>query len=259
MPLSIMIIFLALAAMISLRVGLRVVTGSLQGLASEANRIADGNLDHPLQTEGVDEVGQLRRAFEQMRSSLQARLEEINSLLRVSQDVASSLEMQDSVKPVLEAILSTGANSVSVVLSPGILPDTFIELPSRFTLGLTDNVYAHLDDQILALAQSQEKLVLPNLNRSHDLVFDPALPHPLALLAVALRHENRYYGVVWAGYEQPRMFSDSDVRFVTTLAGQAALAVANAHLYLNVEASRRQLEAVLNLSLIHISEPTRPY
>ncbi|HQX00748.1 MAG TPA: ATP-binding protein [Anaerolineales bacterium] len=246
MPLSIMIIFLALAAMISLRVGLRVVTGSLQGLASEANRIADGNLDHPLQTEGVDEVGQLRRAFEQMRSSLQARLEEINSLLRVSQDVASSLEMQDSVKPVLEAILSTGANSVSVVLSPGILPDTFIELPSRFTLGLTDNIYAHLDDQILALAQSQEKLVLPNLNRSHDLVFDPALPHPLALLAVALRHENRYYGVVWAGYEQPRMFSDSDVRFVTTLAGQAALAVANAHLYLNVEASRRQLEAVLN-------------
>ena len=246
MPLSVMIIFLALAAMISLRVGLRVVTGSLQGLASEANRVADGNLDHPLQTEGVDEVGQLRRAFEQMRSSLQARLEEINSLLRVSQDVASSLEMQDSVKPVLEAILSTGANSVSVVLSPGILPDTFIELPSRFTLGLTDNGYAHLDDQILALAQSQEKLVLPNLNRSHDLVFDPALPHPLALLAVALRHENRYYGVVWAGYEQPRMFSDSDVRFVTTLAGQAALAVANAHLYLNVEASRRQLEAVLN-------------
>jgi signal transduction histidine kinase len=246
MPLSVMIIFLALAAMISLRVGLRVVTGSLQGLASEANRIADGNLDHPLQTEGVDEVGQLRRAFEQMRSSLQARLEEINSLLRVSQDVASSLEMQDSVKPVLEAILSTGANSVSVVLSPGILPDTFIELPSRFTLGLTDNGYAHLDDQILALAQSQEKLVLPNLNRSHDLVFDPALLHPLALLAVALRHENRYYGVVWAGYEQPRMFSDSDVRFVTTLAGQAALAVANAHLYLNVEASRRQLEAVLN-------------
>ena len=52
--------------------------------------------------------------------------------------------------------------------------------------------------------------------------------------------------MVWAGYEQPRKFSDSDVRFVTTLAGQAALAVANAHLYLNVEASRRQLEAIIN-------------
>jgi PAS domain S-box-containing protein len=63
---------------------------------------------------------------------------------------------------------------------------------------------------------------------------------------VALKHDNRYYGVVWAGFEQPRKFSDSDVRFVTTLAGQAALAVANAHLFLSVEASRRQLEAILN-------------
>jgi PAS domain S-box-containing protein len=246
MPLSLMIIFLAFVAMVSLRVGLRVVTGSLQSLAAEANRIAQGNLDHPLQVDGVDEVGQLRRAFEQMRSSLQARLGEINSLLQVSQGVASSLEMQDAVKPVLDAILSTGANSVSVVLSPSILPDTFVELPSRFALGAVQDIYAHLDDQILALAQNQEKIVLPNLSRSRELDLDPSLPQPLALLAVALRHENRYYGVVWAGFEQPRMFSDSDVRFMTTLAGQAALAVANAHLYLSVEASRRQLEAVLN-------------
>ncbi|CAG0958949.1 two-component system, sensor histidine kinase ChiS [Anaerolineales bacterium] len=246
MPLSVMIILLAFLAMISLRIGLRVVTGSLKSLATEANRIAQGNLDHPLQVDGVDEVAQLRRAFEQMRSSLQARLGEINSLLRVSQGVASSLEMQDAVKPVLDAILSTGANSVSVVLSPSILPDTFVELPSRFALGAAQDAYSHLDKQILALAQNQEKIVLPNLSRSRDLTFDSSLPQPLALLAVALRHENRYYGVVWAGFEQPRAFSDSDVRFVTTLAGQAALAVANAHLYLNVEASRRQLEAVLN-------------
>jgi signal transduction histidine kinase len=246
MPLSLMIIFLAFVAMVSLRLGLRVVTGSLQSLAVEANRIAQGNLDSPLQLEGVDEVGQLRRAFEQMRSSLQARLEEINRLLRVSQDVASSLEMQDAVKPVLEAILSTGANSVRVALSPNILPDAFVELPSHFSLDSTQDIYAHLDDQILALAQSQEKIVLPNLSRSRELDLDPSLPQPLALLAVALRDVNRYYGVVWAGYEQPRMFSDADIRFVTTLAGQAALAVANAHLYLNVEASRRQLEAVLN-------------
>ena len=154
--------------------------------------------------------------------------------------------MQDAVKPVLEAILSTGANSVRVVLSPSILPDTFIELPSRFAAGPSTEAYAHLDDQILDLAQSQEKIVLPNLTRSRELILESSKTQPLALLAVALRHENRHYGVVWAGYEQPRKFSDSDVRFVTTLAGQAALAVANAHLYLNVEASRRQLEAIIN-------------
>lgn len=246
MPLAMMIVVLAAVAMISLRLGLRVVTGSLQGLAAEANRIAQGNLDHPLQVRGEDEVAQLRRAFEQMRISLQARLEEINRLLKVSQGVASSLEMQDAVKPVLEAILSTGANSVRVVLSPSILPDAIIELPSRFALGPAQDSYAHLDDQILDLAHSQEKIVLPNLARSRELNLELSKAQPLALLAVALRHENRYYGVVWAGYEQPRKFSESDVRFVNTLAGQAALAVANAHLFLNVEASRRQLEAILN-------------
>lgn len=245
-PLALMIIVLAIIAMVSMQLGLRVVTGSLQSLAAEANRIAQGNLDNPLQVHGEDEVAQLRRAFEQMRASLQARLEEINRLLSVSQGVASSLEMQDAVKPVLDAILATGSNSVRVVLSPNILPDTSVELPSRFALGALKDSYAHLDDHILDIAQSQEKVVVPNLARSREFVLDPALPQPMALLAVALRHENRYYGVVWAGYEQPRKFSDSDVRFMTTLAGQAALAVANAHLYLNVEASRRQLEAIIN-------------
>lgn len=245
-PLALMIIFLAIVAMISLRVGLRVVTGSLQSLATEANRIAQGQLDHPLQVTGEDEVAQLRKAFEQMRLSLQSRLEEINRLLQVSQDVSSSLEMQDAVNPVLEAILSTGANSVRVALSPFILPDTYVELPSRFAIGSAGESYAHLDEQILNLAQSKQKIIIPNLTRSREIIFDDSQPKPLALLAVALQHENRYYGVVWAGYEQPRKFSESDVRFVTTLAGQAALAIANSHLFLNVEASRRQLEAILN-------------
>ena len=72
----------------------------------------------------------------------------------------------------MEAILSHGANSVRVVLSPSILPDTFIELPSRFTVGAVKDAYAHLDDQILDLAQSHEKIVLPNLTRSRELILD---------------------------------------------------------------------------------------
>ena len=246
MPLSVMIILLAIVALFSLRFGLRSVTGSLQNLAVEADRIAKGKLDHPLKLEGVDEVGQLRRAFEQMRASLRARLDELNRLLVVSQGVASSLEMQDAVKPVLEAVLASGASAVCVILSPTILPKTSIELPSRFSLGPAGDKYAHLDEQILAQVQGQDRLVLSNVTRTRTLDLNQNLPQPASLLAVALRHENRYYGAMWAAYDQPRTFTESDARFVTTLAGQAALAAANAHLFLNVEASRRQLEAILN-------------
>src|SRR5690606_11055483 len=97
-----------------LRFGLRHMTANLESLAVEAGRISAGQLDHPLAVNGDDEVGQLRRAFEQMRSSLKDRLEELNRLLAVSQGVASTLEIGDALQPVLEAALSTGATTARV-------------------------------------------------------------------------------------------------------------------------------------------------
>ncbi len=247
-PLGITLFFLTIVALVALRVGLRVMSASLQNLAREANRIAQGQLDHPLQVVGYDEIGQLSRSFEQMRLSLRARLDELNRLLRVSQGVASSLEMRDALHPVLEAVLDSGAIAVRVVLSPHILPETPVELPTRFVAGQNAERYALLDEQLLLLAQKQEKIILPNLARGHPFSGLPFEELPAALLAIALQHEQRFYGVMWAAYDWPRNFSEADVRFISTLAGQAALAAANAHLFLTVEAGRRQLEAILNSS-----------
>ncbi len=246
-PLSVMILLLALAALISLRFGLRVVTGSLQNLASEANRITQGNLDHPLQVNGADEVGQLRRSFEQMRSSLKDRMDELNQLLVVSQGVASSLDVQDAVKPVLDALRATGANAVRVVLSPTAGLDPTRETLTRFAVGPMAETYAFLDEQIMGLTQKQEILVLPNLGRARaGLKLDPRQTSPGAILAVALRHETLFYGVLWTAFDQPHNFSESDVRFNTTLASQAALAAANAHLFQSAEVGRKQMEAILD-------------
>ncbi len=247
-PLGVTLFFLTVVALVALRLGLRVMSASLQDLAREANRIAQGQLDHPLQVTGYDEIGQLSRSFEQMRLSLRARLDELNRLLRVSQGVASSLEMRDALHPVLEAVLDSGASAVRVVLSPNMLPETPVELPTRFVAGQDVERYAMLDERLLLLAQSQEKIILPNLMRGHPFSGVPIEELPAALLAVALQHEQRFYGVMWAAYDRPRNFSEADVRFISTLGGQAALAAANAHLFLTVEAGRRQLEAILNSS-----------
>jgi signal transduction histidine kinase len=245
-PLSAMIFLLAVVALLSLRIGLRVISQSLQTLADEAGRIAQGRLDRPLQTNGVDELGQLRRAFEQMRVSLKARLEELNRLLVVSRGVASTLEMPDAFRPVLDAVLATNASAVQIVLSPEIVPESLIKIPTRFALGESSEKYSHLDEQILEMTREQEKLVLPNLTRSRGgLLLDANFPAPAALLAISLRHKDRYYGVLWAAYDSPRLFNESDIRFISTLAGQAALAAANAHLFLSVEIGRRQLESIL--------------
>jgi signal transduction histidine kinase/HAMP domain-containing protein len=243
-PLSGMIIFLALVALIALRVGLSVITTSLQTLANEAVRIAQGQLDHELTIEGVDEVGQLRRAFEQMRVSLQSRLEELNRFLLVSQGVASSLDMQDAVQPVMEAVLATGASAVRVVMPP-FGEDAEQGQTAIYALGPCKEHYAYLDEQVMALAHQQERVVLTNVPRSRGLELNPGKTNPASLLAIPLRHENKNYGVLWAGYDQARLFSETDVRFLTTLAGQAALAASNNRLFRSAEVGRQRLAAIL--------------
>jgi len=104
----------------------------------------------------------------------------------------------------------------------------------------------HLDHQIMGLTEQQERLVMATISRNRGLMLDPNLPQPESLIAIALKHENRYYGVLWAAYNKQRVFSEADVRFISTLASQAALAVTNIRLFLTVEVSRRQLEAILN-------------
>jgi PAS domain S-box-containing protein len=121
-----------------------------------------------------------------------------------------------------------------------------VEINVRFSGGPEKDTYLHLDQQLLSLVEQQELLVMAVLTRTRGLDIDPNLPNPESLIAVALRHEGRYLGVLWAGYKTQHVFTDPDIRFISTLASQAALAVANIRLFLTVEASRRQLEAILN-------------
>ena len=246
-PLLGMIIVLVVFSVLLLRFGLRVVTASLQRLALQAGDIAQGQLDSPLQVSGEDEVGQLSRAFEQMRLSLKARLDELNRLLLVSQGVASSLEVGEAVQPVLEAALLTGASSARVVLTPEAVPE--LEggpaAPAVYALGSAGGLYAYLDEQILEMTRQQDQVMLQNLSRQRLIQYKPADPHPQAVLALPLRHESQYYGALWIAFDESHKISDEEMRFLVTLAGQAALAAANARLYMNAEIGRQRLVAIL--------------
>ncbi len=245
-PLLGMIALLTVVAMLLVRLSLSAVTHSLQKLTGEAGRLAEGRLDRPVTVESSDEVGQLSRAFELMRASLKARLDELNRLLLVSQGVASSLEINEAVQPVLESALAD-ASSARVVLTPAVLPelDGRAATPLAFGLGPSNNLYTDLDEQILALTRQQDRLVLSNLYRPRLLNLAPGAMRPESLIAVALRHENLYYGTLWVAYDQPHTFSEEEVRFLVTLGSQAALAAANARLFMNAEIGRRRLESIL--------------
>lgn len=244
-PLLIMLFIFSFIAFLFLRFSLRGVTSSIRLLSQEASFISQGQLDRPLQVKGVDEVGQLSAVFEQMRVSLKARLEELNSLLRVSQGVAANLEINDAAQPILRAALLGEACSARLALLHDVTLETSDRGLAAFGLGPAAQLFSAFDQQLFDLARQQESINLPNVTRTRRLQIRPGSPHPGALFAIAVRNESQYYGVLWVAYDRPHNFSEEEIRFLSTLAGEASLAATSARLYATAEVGRQRLEAVL--------------
>ena len=243
LPIALMILLLGAIALVALRFAMDPITNSLHELASEAKYISTGKFDRPLATKGVDELSDIRNAFEHMRVNLQWHLDELNHLLTVSQSVASNRTLAGALRPILEALVASGASSARITLVHEAVPD---EASLHFADGLEQDVYLHLDQQILALAEQQGRIVMATLTGTKSLIIDPNLPQPESLIALALRHDGRYLGVLWAAYNKQHIFTESDFKFISTLASQSALAVANTRLFRVVDANRLQLESILN-------------
>lgn len=256
-PILAMILTLSIIATILLYFGVGRITNSLKDLSSEAARIAQGNLNEPLKFGGVDEVGDLRQNFERMRLNLKDRLDELNRLLVVSQGIVSSLDLDKSIQPVLDAALSTGATSARVVLAPAVIPelDDSPTVSICFGAGTQNEQLSYLDEQILALNQNQKQVILSNRNRLRVLHFgknntldDPGVIQPEAILALSLRHEYLFYGTLWIAFTEPHKFTMEELGFMKTLASQAAFAAGNSHLFLTAEVGRQRLAAIINSS-----------
>jgi HAMP domain-containing protein len=163
-----------------LRFVLGVPTRSISVLVGEAKRIAAGDLDHPLASNRVDEVGQLSNALNEMRLSLKTRLEEINRLLTISQGVASALEIEAAVNPILQGALSaSGASAARLVLAEAAIPQYDPNMRAHFGFGPSAEQYAPLDRQVLALTARQAQVALANPGRAQ--LQNPGKPLPQAL------------------------------------------------------------------------------
>lgn len=248
LPLLGIILVLAIMAFFIFRYGIRSLTFSLEDLAVQANQMSHGELDQALDAKGEDEVGQLRYALEHMRRSLKSRVDELNHLLIVSQGIASAFDYQQSLKRVLDSSLVEGATSARLYLLPSVIPDPDGKSPNPFRMGSgpANEDYAFLDEQICGLTEKQEIVKLNNLTRPRIFTSPPDQIPPQSLLSVSMRHENHYIGNLWIAHEKPHKFSDEEIRYLTMLAGQATLAVANAQLFLITEIGRQRLEAILN-------------
>ncbi len=223
-------------------------------LSQAAERIAEGQLDQPVVVTGEDEIGRAGQAFEHMRQKLRARLDELSLLLRVSRGVAGSLNLDDSLPPILEgALSSTGAAGARIVLLPNdeqAAADSSVvgvAVGQSLMAGGAASLMASLDRGVLQLTRDEPRaVILDNLARARTVLdVAPVAGRLQALIALPLRQENRFLGAFWLAYDQAHSFGDTEINFLATLAGQAALAVANSRLFEAAEQGRQRLAAIL--------------
>ncbi|MCL5429531.1 MAG: ATP-binding protein [Chloroflexi bacterium] len=243
LPMLAVWLLLAIVAYLLLRYSLRAVTASLQDLVVDTRRIAGGDLKAPLAVKSADEVGRLGAAFEKMRQTLQTRMEEIQRLLTVSQGVSSTLDIRSQIDPILDAALASNASAARLVFrgrGGG-------QKPTSFGRGEEKKLHKDLDAQMLMLTEKQDRVLLTNPARAR-LKVDKGVALPAALATFALRNREDHLGVLWLAFEQPQTFEPEHVRYLETLAEQAAKAAASARLYVDASGGRRRLEAMLKAS-----------
>ena len=220
----------------------RGITRPIESLLSAAQGIGEGDLEKPVTSSGEDEIGQLGSAFEQMRVHLKNRLEEQERLLRVSRSVSSSLELFRAMPPILSSALDvTRAAGVRITLR---LTGGGLE---GYSAGSAAPAMASLDGQLTDLVERQGTVVISNVQRASGSLNVEALPQDTrALVALPLRSENSFHGALWLTYDREHMIEQSELTFLGTLAGQAAVAIANARLLAEAQEGRQNLEAILH-------------
>ena len=243
-PLLVLSLVFAFGAYFLLRYLMQTVTFSLTKLANQAASIAQGKLDAVIESKGVDEVGRLSSAFEQMRVSLKGRLEELDRLLDVSQGIAGNLSIEGSSASILKAALSYGASSARIVLL--LNPERSLESATEvYTAGTRTDDYGEMDKVLLDLLRGEKVLVIPSRTRLKRMGISKGSNVPSEMLGAALREGETYLGILWVGYAEPHRFSDVEIHFFNTLANQVLVAVSNSNLYLKAELGKNRLESVL--------------
>ena len=242
LPTLLLLLILTAVALPLILALVRRIGEPLEALAGAADRIAEGQLDNPLGVSGEDEVGRLGRAFEEMRVRLERRLTEQDRLLNVSRSVSANLELFRAMPPILGSAADlTDAAGVRVVLRRAA------DQPLQtYATGDAATGMAPLDSQLFDLVEREGTVVISQFWRASGSLDASGLSDPLgSLVAFPLRSDTHFHGVMWLGFKEEHVFEQSEMTFLSTLAGQAAVAAANARLFAEADEGRRKLEAVL--------------
>ncbi len=219
----------------------RSITGPITDLVGLSKSIAGGGtLENSVRVDRDDELGQLSLAFSQMQRAMKQRLDELNLLLNVSNEVAASINISQGMPAVLQGVIrGTGAAGArAVVRNPNA------SFPLIFSEGPSADAMSQLDRPVMSYVRRADEL---SLSSAAEIEAELNVSSPVAsLFAIPLRSASELQGVLYVGYRQPHYFDSAESNLLRTLAGQATVLVQNAHLFSAAESGRKRLAAILS-------------
>jgi PAS domain S-box-containing protein len=176
-----------------------------------------------------------------LHTQLNQYIEQQRVLLTVTRQVAASAGLGEIIPHILEGVgraiqsdgvrlVLTGQDRQRGIYSAGALADTM----------------AQADAGMIALADKQGDLELTRGTGAAvqlDLSFLP--PEIVTLIAIRLVAHDTMHGVLWLGFRSAHTFDEAERTFLSILAGQAAIATANARSFAAARKRREWLAAVL--------------
>ena len=225
----------------------RRLTRPIQALARGAQAVALGELGHRITLDRSDEVGHLAEAFNRMAESLQARFE-------VDRELSSTLNLQ--------TVLATLVRHAQRLCEADLAFLAYRERDASHAAvaACSGAVGSRIHDWVIPVGEGHAGRVLQS-----GRILAPSLPAPdaappereilaeegvVALVLVPINLQQHCVGVLGIGRRRATGFDEGRIETLQRLADQAAVALANALAYREIE--------MLNLSLeVKVTERTR--
>ncbi|MCL5291013.1 MAG: HD domain-containing protein [Actinobacteria bacterium] len=218
------------------------LSNPLEKVADAARAIASGNLSERVAVQSADEIGDLAEIFNKMADSLEQRAEELThriNELSVLHDVSAAFGRTSNLEQLMDALIAPAlelskAEACYIGLANdggiGLLPETWRALN-------------HVDSEERAAVLRD--LAVADLEKSsapvmHD---DPNLGH---VACIPLRLGDSTNGIMAVSRKNPG-FSRGEIRLLSTLGGEAAVAVEKVRLFNGLrESSVNTVKALAN-------------
>ena len=176
-----------------------------------------------------------------LHTQLSQYAEQQRLLLNVTRQIAGSLGLDETLPHIVGCVEGAlKADGVRLLLvDPG----------GRYRVyaaGRLAQSMAQIDERLVELVTAHGEIEVPPRQVAGFLPEPSLLPPDVAsLIAVPVISHQSQLGILWLGFRLPHAFADAERNFLSILAGQAAVAIANAQAFEAARKRREWLAAIL--------------